>query len=42
IDKKGNIRCRKDQYDNPILYYDGTEKEGVKAIQQDIAILLKE
>lgn len=42
IDKKGNIRCRKDAYGNPILYYDGIEKEGVKAIQQDIAILLEE
>lgn len=42
IDKKGNIRCRKDEYGNPILYYDGIEKEGVKAIQQDIAKLLKE
>jgi protein SCO1/2 len=42
VDKKGNIRCRKDQFGNPILYYDGTEAEGVKAIQQDIAILLKE
>jgi len=42
IDKKGNIRCRKDDYGNPILYYDGIEKEGVKAIEQDIAILLRE
>lgn len=42
IDKKGNIRSRKDSYGNPILYYDGTEKEGVKAIQQDIAMLLNE
>ncbi|HEX8270095.1 MAG TPA: SCO family protein [Flavobacterium sp.] len=42
IDKKGYIRCRKDQHGNPILYYDGLEKEGVKAIQQDITILLKE
>ncbi len=42
IDKNGNIRCRKDDYGNPILYYDGIEKEGVKAIQQDIAILLRE
>ena len=42
VDKKGNIRCRKDEFGNPILYYDGIEKEGVKAIQQDIAILLKE
>ena len=42
IDKKGNIRCRKDDYGNPILYYDGIEKKGVRDIQQDIAILLKE
>ncbi|HWR94798.1 MAG TPA: SCO family protein [Flavobacterium sp.] len=42
IDKNGNIRCRKDQYGNPILFYDGLEAEGVKAIQQDIAILLRE
>jgi len=42
IDKKGNIRCRKDDYGNPILYYDGIEKEGIKAIEQDIAILLRE
>lgn len=42
IDKKGNIRCRKDDFGNPILYYDGLEKKGVRDIQQDIAILLKE
>lgn len=42
IDKNGDIRCRKDNYGNPILYYDGLEKKGVRDIQQDIAILLKE
>lgn len=42
IDKNGNIRCRKDDYGNPILYYDGIEKEGIRAIQQDISILLNE
>jgi len=42
IDKKGNIRCRKDEYGNPILYYEGIEKEGVQAIKEDIAILLRE
>ena len=42
IDKKGNIRCRKDDYGNPILYYDGLDKKGVQAIEQDIAILLRE
>ena len=42
IDKEGNIRCRKDDFGNPILYYDGLEKKGVREIQQDIAKLLKE
>jgi protein SCO1/2 len=42
IDKKGNIRCRRDKYGNPILYYDGLEKKGIRDIQHDIAILLKE
>lgn len=42
VDKNGDIRCRKDDYGNPILYYDGLEKKGVRDIQQDIAILLKE
>jgi protein SCO1/2 len=42
IDKNGNIRCRKDEFGNPILYYDGLDKKGVRDIQQDIAILLKE
>lgn len=42
IDKKGYIRCRKDDYGNLILYYDGLDKKGVRDIQQDIAILLKE
>ena len=42
IDKNGNIRCRKDKFGNPILYYDGLDKHGVWDIKQDIAILLKE
>ncbi|RZJ30047.1 MAG: redoxin domain-containing protein [Flavobacterium sp.] len=42
IDKNGNIRSRKDEYGNPIVYYDGIEKAGVDAIQQDIKILLNE
>ena len=42
IDKNGNIRCRKDNYGNPILYYDGLEKSGIRDIQQDISILLAE
>jgi protein SCO1/2 len=42
IDKKSYIRCRKDNFGNPILYYDGLDKKGVRDIQHDIAILLKE
>ncbi|MES2240383.1 MAG: SCO family protein [Bacteroidota bacterium] len=42
IDKNGNIRCRKDEFGNPILYYDGLEKAGVRDIQQDISVLLAE
>ncbi len=42
IDKKGNIRSRKDEYGNPIVYYDGIEKKGIKAIMKDITILLQE
>jgi protein SCO1/2 len=42
IDKEGNIRCRKDQFGNPILYYDGLEPKGVKAIMDDIKKLLNE
>ena len=42
IDKEGNIRCRTDEFENPILYYDGTTDEGVKAIKEDIKKLLEE
>ncbi len=42
IDKNGFIRCRKDKFNNPIMYYDGLDPEGVANIQQDIAILLRE
>lgn len=42
IDKKGNIRCRKDNFGNPILYYDGLDAKGVQDIQEDIKLLLKE
>ncbi|MEP6928387.1 MAG: SCO family protein, partial [Flavobacterium sp.] len=40
IDKNGKIRCRKDDFGNPILYYDGLDKKGVRDIQEDIKILL--
>jgi protein SCO1/2 len=42
VDKDGNIRCRKDTFENPILYYDGLEEEGVQAIKEDIKKLLEE
>lgn len=42
IDKDGNIRCRKDQFGNPIMYYDGLEQNGVDAIKEDIKKLLEE
>lgn len=42
IDKDGKIRCRKDEFGNPILYYDGLDKKGVREIQEDIKILLEE
>jgi len=42
IDKKGTIRCRDDDFKNPILYYDGLDKKGVKAIKEDIKKLLNE
>ena len=42
IDKEGNIRCRTDEFENPILYYDGTTDEGLIAIKEDIKKLLEE
>lgn len=42
IDKEGNIRSRKDSFGNPIMYYDGLEDSGVKAIKEDIKKLLDE
>ncbi len=42
VDKKGNIRCRKDKFDNPIIYYDGLKEEGIKQLKQDITKLLGE
>lgn len=42
IDKNGNIRCRKDEFNNPILYYDGLDSKGINAIKEDIKLLLEE
>ena len=42
IDKDGNIRSRNDKNGNPMVYYDGIEKEGIQMLKEDIAILLNE
>ncbi|TRW26494.1 SCO family protein [Flavobacterium zepuense] len=42
VDKDGNIRSRKDNYGNPITYYDGLDDAGVLAIKEDIKKLLAE
>ena len=42
IDKNGNIRSRKDGFGNPILYYDGLDEAGLKAIKEDIKKLIEE
>lgn len=42
VDKKGTIRSRKDANGNPQIYYNGLEKNDVKAIIKDIKKLLNE
>jgi protein SCO1/2 len=42
VDKDGNIRCRKDQFGNPIMYYDGLDDNGIKDITEDIKMLTDE
>lgn len=42
VDKDGNIRCRKDQFGNPIMYYDGLDDNGIKDIKEDIKKLTDE
>lgn len=40
IDKEGNIRSRKDEYGNPIVYYDGLDDKGIQMLIEDIKQLL--
>jgi len=40
IDQEGNIRSRRDENDNPIIYYDGLEDKAVKMLIEDIKKLL--
>lgn len=42
IDKNGNIRSRKDDFGNPIVYYDGLDEKALEMLKEDIANLLKE
>jgi protein SCO1/2 len=41
IDQLGNIRSRLDENENPIIYYDGLETEGIQMLIEDIELLLK-
>lgn len=40
IDQEGNIRSRKDEYGNPIIYYDALEDKGIQMLKEDIDKLL--
>lgn len=46
IDKNGNIRSRKDEHGNPIMYYRALEENGfpdqIKELKEDIKLLLNE
>ena len=42
VDKKGYIRCRRDEHGNPIVYYQGTEAEQIELLKKDIYKLLEE
>ncbi|XLS29822.1 SCO family protein [Flavobacteriaceae bacterium M23B6Z8] len=42
IDQEGNIRSRKDDYGNPIVYYDGLDEKALEMLKEDIAKLLNE
>lgn len=40
VDQNGNIRSRKDENGNPIVYYDGLEDRGIQMLKEDIKKLL--
>ncbi len=40
VDQNGNIRSRKDEHGNPIVYYDGLEDKGIQMLKEDIKKLL--
>jgi len=40
IDQEGNIRSRKDDNDNPLIYYDGLNLKDIQMLKEDIKKLL--
>ncbi|QAA81934.1 SCO family protein [Aequorivita sp. H23M31] len=40
IDQEGNIRSRKDENDNPLIYYDGLDPKNIQMLKEDIKKLL--
>ncbi|MBE9491139.1 MAG: SCO family protein, partial [Bacteroidetes bacterium] len=40
IDQEGTIRSRKDENENPIIYYNGLEDSGIQMLKEDIKKLL--
>ncbi len=42
VDQEGNIRSRKDDNGNPIIYYDGLEESNIGMLIEDINTLLNE
>ncbi|MGB3342944.1 MAG: SCO family protein [Aequorivita sp.] len=40
IDQEGNIRSRKDDQGNPIIYYDGLDDKNIQMLKEDIKHLL--
>ena len=40
IDQEGYIRCRIDENENPIIYYNGLDDDGIQMIKEDIKLLL--
>ncbi|HLW33002.1 MAG TPA: SCO family protein [Aequorivita sp.] len=40
VDQEGNIRSRKDDQGNPIIYYDGLDDKNIQMLKEDIKHLL--
>lgn len=40
VDQEGNIRSRRDDFGNPIIYYNGLEKKDLQMLKEDIKKLL--